>query len=316
MPTTYTDQFFVLDPGAPPPAGTSLTVQQFEYVDGDDNGFINPSNPGDTANGADITRVWVDDTITVVMDGVEQTITGVTFYLQGQPAVFTPTDGTVLSDATFVSSTYVTQSTQIDVGSFGPPCFAAGTMIDTPDGKRAVEDIRPGDLVMTLDHGPQAVRWVGRRRINAQGDHAPIRFAAGVLGNDQPLLVSPQHRMLLTGWHNDLMFGDSEVLVAAKHLVNGQTITRAPAPMITYVHILFDQHEIVQANGAASESFFPGDCILEGDQALRAELLEIFPQLAWETGAELPHTARRVLNGREAAVPRDNLAAQTRARAV
>lgn len=310
MPTTYSDQFFVMDPGAPPPPGTALTVQQFEYVDGDDNGFINPSNPGDTANGADITRVWVDDTITVVMDGIEQTITGVTFYLQGQPAVFTPTDGTVLSDATFVSSTYVTQSTQIDVGSFGPPCFTAGTLIDTPDGKRPVEEIRPGDMVQTLDHGPQKVRWVGRRRISAAGEFAPIRFAEGVLGNDQPLLVSPQHRMFLSDWQNDLLFGERDVLVAAKHLVNGSTITKAPAPMITYVHILFDAHEIVTANGAASESFFPGDCILEGDEALRGEMLEIFPQLAWEDGATLPKTARRVLNGREAALLRDKLAAR------
>ena len=74
MPTTYTDQFFVMDPGNPPAAGTNLTAQSFDFVDSDDNGLIEP-NVGDTANGAQVTSVWVDDTITVTMNGTTQTIT-------------------------------------------------------------------------------------------------------------------------------------------------------------------------------------------------------------------------------------------------
>lgn len=302
MPTTYSDQFFVMDPGNPPANGTSLTVQVYEFVDGNDNGFINPGDTGDTANGVDVTAVWVNDTITVNMDGVVQTITGVTFYLAGQPAIFTPTDGTVLSDATFISSTYVTTSTQIAVGAFGPPCFTAGTLIDTPDGPRKVEDIRPGDRVDTLDNGPQLVRWAGKRDVDGSADHAPVRIEAGVLGNEKPLLVSPQHRMLVTGWAVELNFGEDSVLVAAKHLVNGDTITRAPASEVSYVHILFDTHEIVVAEGAPSESFFPGDFMLARDVALRTEMLEFFPELSTGGLANLPDTARRVLTGREAEV--------------
>ncbi|MGV6811291.1 MAG: Hint domain-containing protein [Brevirhabdus sp.] len=304
MPTTYSDQFFVMDPGNPPSNGTALTVQVYDFVDGNDNGFINPSDTGDTANGADVTRVWVGDTITVVMDGVTQTITGVTFYLSGQPAIFTPTDGTVLSDATFVSSTYVTTSTQIAVGDFGPPCFTSGTMIDTPDGPRRVEDIRPGDLVTTLDSGPQTVRWVGKRTVDGGGDFAPILFAPGALDNTTALLVSPQHRMLVDGWKAELFYGEDSVLVAAKHLVNNDTVTVAPCAEVTYVHILFDTHEVVMADGAPAESFFPGDFMLSRDVELRAEMLKIFPELATEGVANLPCTARRVLTGREAALLR------------
>jgi len=302
MPTTYSDQFFVIDPGNPPANGTALTVQVIEFVDGNDNGFINPGDIGDTANGVDVTSVWVDDTITVVMDGVTQTITGVTFYLDGQPAIFTPTDGTVLSDATFVSATYVTTSTQVAVGSFGPPCFTLRTMIDTPDGLRAVEDIRPGDLVNTLDHGPQVVRWVGQRKVDASGDFAPIRIAPGALGNTRALMVSPQHRMLVSGWNVELLFGEESVLVAAKHLVNGHTVTVAPQSEVTYIHFLFDQHEVVIADGAPAESFFPGDFMLSRDIVLRAEMIDLFPELASGGVSHLPQTARRVLTRREAAV--------------
>jgi len=302
MPTTHSDQLFVLDPGSPPAGGTVLTVQVIEFVDGNDNGFINPGDAGDTANGADITRVWVNDTITVIMDGVEQTISGVTFYLDGQPAIFTPNDGTVLSDATFVSSTYVTSSTQIAVGDFGPPCFTAGTQIETPDGPRPVDEIHPGDMVLTVDNGAQVVRWVGTRSVDATGDFAPIRFAPGVLGNSAPLMVSPQHRMLIEGWQAELLFGEPSVLVAAKHLVNGTTITIEPRNRVNYVHILFDTHEVVMAEGAPSESFFPGDFMLSRDVALRTEMLALFPDLATGNVANLPNAARRVLTRREAQV--------------
>ncbi len=77
-------------------------------------------------------------------------------------------------------------------------CFTQGTLIETPQGPRAIEDIAPGDLVLTLDNGPQPVRWAGQRRVDGRGAFAPIRFEAGAIDNDTALLVSPQHRMLLT----------------------------------------------------------------------------------------------------------------------
>ena len=178
MPTTYTDQFFVIDPANPPPSGTSLTVQNYDFVDSDDNGFIQP-DVGDTANGAEVTSVWIDDTITVTMGGSSVTITGVTFYLDGQPAIFTPTDSTVLEDATFQSATYVTDSTQVPVGELGPPCFTPGTVIETETGPRLIETLAPGDRVLTRDRGMQPVLWIGRRTMPGTGAFAPVRFAAG-----------------------------------------------------------------------------------------------------------------------------------------
>lgn len=296
MPTTYTDQFFVMDPGNPPAAGTNLTVQSFDFVDSDDNGLIEP-NVGDMANGAQVTSVWVNDTITVTMNGTTQTITGVTFYLDGQPAIFTPNDGTILTDAVFQSSTYVVQSTEIDVGDFGPPCFTPGTLIETDRGPRAIETLQPGDLVMTRDNGCQPLLWISSRTVPGRGRFAPVVFAPGAIGNPVELTVSPQHRMLVTGWQAELFFGQDEVLVPAKHLVNGDTIRQVDLPEVTYIHLLLADHEIVMAGGVPSESYFLGHALRGDASGTRAELLALFPDLEAVAGAILP--ARQVIRRHE-----------------
>ena len=298
MPTSYTDQFFIIDPGNPPPRGTTLTVQNYGLLDQNDDGLISVG-VGDQVNGLTVTSVWFGDQIRVVMDGTLQWITGVTFYLSGGQAIFTPTDGTILSTATYRSSNYVSTSTQVPVSALGPPCFTPGTMILTPAGEVPVEDLAPGDLVMTRDDGARPLRWTGRRRVDATGDFAPVHFATGIIGNSRPLLVSPQHRILVTGWQAELACGIAEVFVAAKHLVDGHQITRAPQDSIDYIHLMFDRHQIVTSNGAPTESFFPGDVILDGDRAIRAELNALFPLLEALCPPEEWQTARPVARGAE-----------------
>jgi hypothetical protein len=301
MPTTYTDQFFVMDPGNPPPANTALTVQTFSFVDNNDDGFIG-TGVGDTFNGLTITSVWVNDTITVNIPGVGTvTITGVTFYVTGGPAVFTPTDGTILQNATFVSSTWVTVSTQIPVSAFTPLCFAAGTLIDTPDGPRPVETLCPGELVLTLDHGPQPVLLLSRKVFAATGANAPVRIVKGALGNDADLVVSQQHRMLVSDWRSELFCGEAEVLVAARHLVNGDTIRIEDGGTVEYCHILFARHEIVRAAGIPSESLHPGHMLERGGEETRAELLRMFPELI-AYAKDSASAARTVLRAFEARV--------------
>ncbi len=278
MPTKYTDQFFVIDPGAPPVGGTTLTVQMIDFFDQNDNGVIR-GGTGDIANGGTITQVWVNDTIRVTMGGLTRTITGVTFYITGQPAIFTPTDGTILSNATFIRSTFVTTATQIPVARFGPPCFTPGTMIGTPDGPRLVEDLRPGDRVSTRDHGAQKLLWMGSRTVPGTGRFAPVTFEEGAIGNTATLVVSPQHRMLMEGWQAELMFGEVAVLVPAKALVNGNTIRQEPCEVVTYIHLLFAQHEILFANDVETESYFIGHLTTQDATETRAEVLALFPEL-------------------------------------
>jgi peroxidase len=160
-------------------------------------------------------------------------------------------------------------------------CFTAGTRIITARGMRLIDDLQIGDLVYTLDAGMQPIRWIGRTTVPATRNNAPIQIAAGALGNARPLQVSPQHRMLVSDWRSELVCGTDEVLVAAKHLINDLSIRQVMGGTVDYIHILFDDHQIVMAEGIASESFHPGRVGLGAmAEAARQELLGLFPQLA------------------------------------
>ncbi len=183
------------------------------------------------------------------------------------------------------------------------PCFTAGTRILTPSGERRVEDLRPGDLVTTLDHGPQALRWVGARTVPATGDLAPIAIRAGTFGPHRALRLSPQHRLLVRDVLADLMFGEAEVLVAARDLVDGTSVTRREGGMVTYLHLLFDRHEIVLAEGLASESYLPGGQTAAGlDPVQVDEVRRLFPDFDPGTGRGYGRAARRLLKRHEAEV--------------
>jgi hypothetical protein len=168
-------------------------------------------------------------------------------------------------------------------------CFTHGTLVDTPQGPRLIETLEPGDLVTTLGNGSQPLRWVGTRKVSqaemlARPELRPVRFEVGTLGNTRPLLVSPQHRMLLNDWRAEVYFGEDNVLVAAKALVNGTTIRQVmPDDGIVYCHLLFDRHEVIIAEGALSESFHPGEIGLGAlDEAQRREIEALFPALMLE----------------------------------
>ena len=180
-------------------------------------------------------------------------------------------------------------------------CFTPGTRIATPTGARMVEALKIGDFVVTRDHGLQPIRWIGKRTVPAIDRFAPIRIRPGVLsGLDCDLLVSPQHRMLFQGYRAELLFGDSEVLVAATHLIDGKLVTQETGGDVTYIHIMFDDHEIIYAEGAATESFHPGSVGLSAVTAgAREELFSLFPELR-SVPAGYGKTARRCLKKHEA----------------
>lgn len=195
-----------------------------------------------------------------------------------------------------------TEGPNFQAADYAVPCFASGTLIDTPDGPRAVEALHAGDLVMTADHGPQRLCWAGAATVAAVGAYAPIHLPAGVVGNTRALRLSPEHRVLVGGWRAELFFGAENVLVAAKHLVGHCGIHRASGGSVTYHHLMCGRHEILFAEGAATESFHVGDTILDRMQAAtRAELLTLFPELAKPAGAA-KQTVRRCLRGYEATV--------------
>ncbi|MCA0871543.1 Hint domain-containing protein [Seohaeicola saemankumensis] len=193
----------------------------------------------------------------------------------------------------------------------GVICFTPGTRIATPDGPRLVEELREGDRVQTRDNGAQEINWIGSRRMTGarlfvMPQLRPVRLRPGALDIDRPdqeLLVSPEHRMLVRGDAARSLFNTDEVLVAARELVNGSTITVDLAVReVTYVHLLLANHEILWANGVETESFHPASADLSTLDAMdRRRLLQQMPELA-EDPLRYGGYARRNLNRSEAAI--------------
>ncbi len=221
----------------------------------------------------------------------------------------------------WVVRTAIDRTPQVAVGARtagGVICFTPDTRLATPDGPRLIQDIQPGERILTRDNGPQEVMWRGHRRMSGARLYAmphlrPIRLRLGALGVDRPdqdLLVSPQHRMMVRGASAQALFNTAEVLVAAEDLVNDSTITVDHALReVTYVHILLERHNIVYANGLETESFHPSNTALDMVDPLQREgLLGLLPEIALN-----PHSygdyARRNLSASEAAILRYDMRA-------
>lgn len=176
-----------------------------------------------------------------------------------------------------------------DFDDHGPICFVRGVLIATTKGPKRVETLKIGDLVLTKDNGSKPVRWIGHRKIGAEllaskPELAPIRIKVGALGPNMPekdLVVSQQHRILVRSKIAQKMFDGNEVLVAAKLLLDIDGIEICDDMIeVDYFHLLFDQHEIIFANGAETESLYTGRQALKSVSiAARVELFAIFPDL-------------------------------------
>jgi len=306
MPTSYVDQFWIIDPFAPPAFGTTLTPVFFTLVDQDDDGDVGAGG-GDTVDGQLIDSSFPGDTVTVFSGGSLVTVTGVTFYLADGREVFTPTDNSVLDTGFFVSSNAVFTSRPIDVGDLGPPCFTTGAQILLEGGRTAaVETLVAGQNVQCDDGVARPIRMIAKRHVNIREQARnpkllPIRITAGSLGQGLPerdLLVSRQHRMLVSSPIAKRMFGTGEVLVPAIKLTDLPGIFEDPPERgITYFHLLFDSHQVIFAEGAPTESLYSGPEALRSlDPEAREEIETLFPGLL--DSAEAPRPARLLPAGK------------------
>lgn len=181
-------------------------------------------------------------------------------------------------------------------------CFTPGTLILTQKGAIPVQDLSAGDRVITRDHGIQTIRWIGATTMSAGYAAAnkrlrPILIRKDALGPDQPaqdMRVSRQHRLLIRDWRAEMLFGEPDgILVPAFALCNDSTIIEErPTEDITYIHMVFDKHEVVYADGLEAESFHPAVRTVAGLKSeQRAELFELFPNL--ESGETFAYAAAR-----------------------
>lgn len=133
--------------------------------------------------------------------------------------------------------------------------FSRGTRVSLASGTQVpIEELKVGDKVLTRDSGPQAIRWIGQSTVRAVGAFAPILIRAGALHNSDDLLVSPDHRLFVYQRSDRLGAGRAELLIRARHLVNGTSVIRQGGGFVDYFQILFDRHQIIYAEGIAAES--------------------------------------------------------------
>ncbi len=178
-------------------------------------------------------------------------------------------------------------------------CFTTGTRLKVPGGRRAIEGLQVGDRVWTLDDGFQRVRWIGSQTVEASGALAPVCLKKGFLGLKRDILLSQQHRVMMGGPQAMLHLGVDQALSAAIHLCAGDSAVVQPGGTVTYWHVMFDQHQIVDAEGLLTESLLVNGMSLDGlGRDSRDEILQLFPDLA---RSELFQPARPLLRRHETA---------------
>lgn len=187
-----------------------------------------------------------------------------------------------------------------------PPCFTPGTRIRVRGGVKPIEEVKVGDFVLTLDHGFQPVRWVGSVTLSAGQLLANPKFRPVIIQRDafgagrpaRDLTVSPQHRVLLDDWRAELICGEPQVLAAAVHLVNDSSVRVAGFDCgVTYIHMQFDHHEIIESEGLLTESLYAGPVALRSlPEDSRAELEALFPEI---TNGRMSAMARPLAHRRE-----------------
>jgi autotransporter passenger strand-loop-strand repeat protein len=133
-----------------------------------------------------------------------------------------------------------------------PPCFAAGTLIATPQGAISVERLAVGDIVLTEGGGVAPITWIGSRRIDCSRHPEPariwpVRIRADAFAPARPtrdLFLSPDHAVLAEG-----------VLIPVKHLLNGRTVAQVAADEVTYFHLELPRHAAILAEGLPVETY-------------------------------------------------------------
>jgi hypothetical protein len=212
--------------------GQSGTIATQADIDGE---WQTPPEQVDLGNGT--YTITMQDALAVTSGGV--TAPGAPVTQASTPLVLTVANpGNTLADNDIVVSTV--------------PCFAGGTRIATPQGEVAVEDLRIGDLVLTLEGTAEPILWIGHRQVDC-GRHPaphqvwPIRIAAQAfagLGPRRDLFLSSDHAVYAAG-----------VLIPVKHLLNGTTVAQPAVDRVTYFHIELERHQVILAEGLPAETY-------------------------------------------------------------
>lgn len=173
--------------------------------------------------------------------------------------------------------TFLSISNQIEPVGI-TPSIAGQSLIDTPIGQVPIQTLNRGDLVTTLDNGPQPIRWICERTVPTRGLFQPLMLRAPYFGLRQDTFVAPEQRLVFENTEIEYLFGVESVLVEARHLANNVNVIREPASTdsIHLYQLLFDDHEIITVSGCKMESLYIGQ-IANNPEILKSTLLAGMP---------------------------------------
>ncbi|WP_420863096.1 Hint domain-containing protein [Algirhabdus cladophorae] len=241
------EDIYSLTKGAPTARlGLSAVAQASHFYIGQDSELGMPN-----------AEVHVDSCLTFMApDGsTREILLFVELYEQGVEAIYLHPLGSLDVHTRYTLVGIDTDTPSAKLADVSAVAFAAGTHITLASGEqRKIENLKPGDRVLTRDAGAQEIRWIGKQTARAVGPLSPIRIKAGTLNNLGDLILSPNHRLFVYQRTDRVGAGRPEILVKAQNLVNGTTVIEEPGGFIDYVQILFDEHHIIYAEGIAAET--------------------------------------------------------------
>jgi len=153
---------------------------------------------------------------------------------------------------------FIAVSDQVE--PIGPmPGICPKTPVQTPDGMKAIGELKRGDLVTTLNGDAIPVLQVLRKTVPARGSFQPVRLRAPYFGLAQDIVLTPEARLVVGGSQVEYLFSAENVLVPVKHLTSAASATfEGDHNLVTYVQLLLPDHEPIIAGGTAVESLSIG----------------------------------------------------------
>ncbi len=157
----------------------------------------------------------------------------------------------------------------------GPvPGLSGSAAVETPEGPRALRDVKAGDYVCAQGRSPVRVLWSGHATVPTLGRFASMTLRRPYMGLWDDLVSAKDQRVCLSGSEVEYLFGEERVSTAVRHLEirNCATPTKNMPPVATYHQILLESHEIITVNGAPVESF-DGSAVLDSRGAIATSVL-------------------------------------------
>ncbi|TKD17541.1 type I secretion protein [Rhodobacter capsulatus] len=171
--------------------------------------------------------------------------------------------------------------------------LARGSVLMTEDGPVAIEDLQPGQRVLTAEGRAEQVCWIGSMVIypgagngDALEDHVSLtRITAEAFGAGRPgldLVLGPRARLCLRDPRLRRVSDAAAAYVPARAFLDGISVIEvSPSVPVTVYHVVLEHHGSLRVAGLEVEAFHPGEGVERMIDPRMLSLFEAqFPQFA------------------------------------